>query len=202
MSTSESIRGPGRPRAFDEQQVLAAAMHLFWRVGYGRASVPALSQATGLSSSSLYNAYGSKLELFGAALERYRQRVIGGHMLGPLAGGEQGLADLDAFLERLNRALDQRPRRGCLVVNTIAEFRDPPPAVAACTARYRADLRAALRAALARAADRAEIAPDGVDARAEALAGIVIAFNLLVASRAPKAEARALLGVARDLAAA
>jgi len=197
MSVSElRHRSVGRPRSFDERAALGDAMDAFWRDGYARASMPGLAEATGLSTSSLYNAYGSKLELFVAALDLYLDVVMGA-MLGPLAGGAGGLADLDAFLARLRATTRLSPPRGCLAVNTIGEFRDPPPEVAARTTRYRRQLRGALRAALARAAAKGEIAGADVDARAETLASIVVAFNLLVASGAPVRETRALLRAAR-----
>jgi hypothetical protein len=94
-----------------------------------------------------------------------------------------------------------RPLRGCLAVNTIAEFRQPPPAIAARTARYRAELRGGLRAALARAAAAGEIHRETVDDRVAALASIVVAFNLLVTAGTPSRETRQLLDMARAVAA-
>jgi TetR/AcrR family transcriptional repressor of nem operon len=176
-------------------------MELFWRSGYAGVSVPELSAATGLSSSSLYNAYGSKLSLFEAALDRYLDTRISDRMVGPLQRGSEGLADIDAFLQRLATTTRISPRRGCLAVNTIAEFRHAPPAIAARTARYRAELRDGLGAALGRAAAAGEIHPETVDMRVAALVPIVVAFNLLVAADAPVHEARELLVAARAVAA-
>jgi TetR/AcrR family transcriptional regulator, transcriptional repressor for nem operon len=201
MTDSEiSRRRPGRPRAFDEAVVLGAAMRLFWRDGYSRASVPEISAATGLSTSSLYNTYGPKLDLLVAALDHYSDTVLDRHMLGPLARGVDGLADVDAFLDRLAAAVESSHPWGCLAVNTIAEFRDPPAAVAARTARYRGQLRHSLHAALSRASGLGEVPADAVDRRADALVPIVVAFNLLVAARAPVTETRDLLTAARTLA--
>jgi len=202
MSDAQSSRrGPGRPRAFDEDAVLDSAMELFWRDGYAGASVPDISAATGLSTSSLYNAYGAKLDLYEAALDRYLDRVME-RMLGPLEHGSAGLADIGAFLDRLAATAKLTPPRGCLAVNTIAEFRDPPPALAAQTRRYRTQLRHALDSALSRAAANGEIPHDGAARCAQALVPMIIAFNLLVASRAPARETRDLLGAARAVATA
>jgi hypothetical protein len=121
-------------------------------------------------------------------------------MLGPLARGANGLADIDAFLDRLAAAIDVTQPRGCLAVNTTAEFRDPPPPVAARTARYRSQLRHGLYSALSRACGLGEVPADAVDRRADALVPIVVAFNLLVAARAPAAETGDLLTAARTLA--
>ena len=199
-NSKRSGKARGRPRAFDDDTVVGEAMELFWRSGYGGVSVQDLSAATGLSSSSLYNAYGSKLSLFEAALDRYLDTRIADRMVGPLRKGSEGLADVDAFLERLIATTRIRPPRGCLAVNTIAEFRQAPPAITARTTRYRAELRDGLRAALGRAAAAGEIPPETVDVRVAAVVPMVIAFNLLIAAGAPAREARELLAAARAVA--
>lgn len=202
--TNSQLKGKarGRPRAFDDDTVLDAAMELFWRSGYAGVSVPDLCAATALSSSSLYNAYGSKFSLYEAALDRYLDTRIADRMVGPLRRGSEGLADVEAFLTRLAATTRSRPPRGCLAVNTIAEFRAAPPAIATRTARYRAELRAGLRAALGRAGTAGEISPEGIDARVETILPIVVAFNLLVAAGAPARETRKLLAATRAAAAA
>ena len=200
MVDPDSTRSRGRPRAFDETQVLDAALDLFWRVGYADASVPDISAVTGLSTSSLYNVYGSKLGLFEAALDRYLEKVIDGYMVGPLARGAAGLADVDAFLDRLERTIDRRPARGCLAVNTMAEQRHLPPRLAAAPAAYRRMLRDGLRAALTRAAEQGEISAEAVDPGTAALVPMIIAFNLLVAAGAPAHESREVLDRARTVA--
>lgn len=61
----------GRPRAFDRENALAAAMHLFWRKGYSATSICDLTTAMGIGSPSLYAAFGSKEALYIEALEHY-----------------------------------------------------------------------------------------------------------------------------------
>lgn len=62
-----------RPREFNEDQVLDAAMNVFWRRGYAGTTTQDLVDATGLGRSSLYAAYGSKQGIFEHALIRYRK---------------------------------------------------------------------------------------------------------------------------------
>lgn len=50
-----------RPRNFDENAVLDAAMQRFWSRGYEVTSVRELADGMGLTSASLYNAFGDKL---------------------------------------------------------------------------------------------------------------------------------------------
>jgi AcrR family transcriptional regulator len=194
-------RPRGRPRAFDDETVVDAAMELFWSSGYAGVSVPDLSAASGLSSSSLYNAYGSKLSLYEAALDRYLDTRIAGRMVGPLRRGSEGIADVDAFLNRLAATTRITPPRGCLAVNTMAEFRPAPPTIATRTTRYRAELREGLRAALERADTAGEIPPNTVEPRVDTIVPIVVAFNLVVATGAPVRESRALLATIRAVAA-
>ncbi len=61
----------GRPRKFDKQQALDAALKLFWNHGYDNTSVAQLSDAMGIKPASIYAAFGSKEELFMAVVERY-----------------------------------------------------------------------------------------------------------------------------------
>ncbi len=69
MLSGES--GMARRREFDEATVVNQAMELFWRRGYRGATPQALTEATGLSKSSLYATFESKQGLFLVALEHY-----------------------------------------------------------------------------------------------------------------------------------
>ncbi|MET9555432.1 TetR/AcrR family transcriptional regulator [Streptomyces sp. NPDC006645] len=69
----ETIRkGPtGRPRGFDADAALDRAMLVFWEHGYEGTSMATLTGAMGISTTSLYAAFGNKQELFRKVLERY-----------------------------------------------------------------------------------------------------------------------------------
>ncbi|MFG3586378.1 TetR/AcrR family transcriptional regulator [Streptomyces sp. NPDC047990] len=62
-----------RTREFDTDAVVASAMEAFRRTGYEGTSMRDLSEVTGLGSGSLYAAFGSKEDLYLAALDLYRQ---------------------------------------------------------------------------------------------------------------------------------
>jgi AcrR family transcriptional regulator len=69
-----AIKPKGRPREFDMDKALDAALLLFWRHGYEGTSLAALTQAMGINVPSLYAAFGNKEELFKKVLDRYIQR--------------------------------------------------------------------------------------------------------------------------------
>ncbi len=109
-----------RPRSYDEQAVLTAAMHAFRREGYAHISVADLEAATGLRTSSLYHAFGDKSGLFRRALDHYVTYFVAPR-LATYAGAEATLSDLEQlFLTLFQPPLDDG--YGCLVVNSAAEF--------------------------------------------------------------------------------
>ncbi|MFJ2398736.1 TetR/AcrR family transcriptional regulator [Streptomyces sp. NPDC087843] len=72
METKQN--GPiGRPRGFDADEALERAMLVFWKHGYEGASTAGLTNAMGISTTSMYAAFGNKEKLFRKALERYTE---------------------------------------------------------------------------------------------------------------------------------
>ena len=72
MSQSvKTAKKMGRPRGFDENVALDAAMKLFWERGYEGTSMAELSKAMDLTPPSIYAAFGDKKSLFRLAAKRY-----------------------------------------------------------------------------------------------------------------------------------
>lgn len=61
----------GRPRSFDCDAVLEAAMHVFWQKGFEETSLADLTEAMGINKPSLYAAFGNKEQLYLKVLDRY-----------------------------------------------------------------------------------------------------------------------------------
>ena len=115
-----------RPREFDEEVVLDAAVQCFWSRGYEATSVRDLIETTGLTGASLYNAFGGKRALFRAALDRYVERSIGERIkrCEALPPREAIAAFFD---EILRRSLNDRQRKGCMLVNSALEVAPHDP---------------------------------------------------------------------------
>lgn len=66
----------GRHRTFDEHEVLDLATEVFWTKGYESTTTEDLLAAMGLNKGSLYNAFGSKKELFQRVVTYYSKKVF------------------------------------------------------------------------------------------------------------------------------
>jgi AcrR family transcriptional regulator len=62
----------GRPKNFDREEALEAAMLLFWERGFEQTSVDEVAEAMGIRTSSLYSSFEDKEALFLAAVDHYR----------------------------------------------------------------------------------------------------------------------------------
>lgn len=119
-----------RPPEFDREEVLDAAMDVFWRHGYESTSLRMLLDAMGLSYSSFYQTFGSKRELFELALHRYLDVLVE-----EMESGLEKAPSASAFLEALLRGVADEARegdaRGDLLLNTATEFGQRDESIAA-----------------------------------------------------------------------
>ncbi|SRR5579862_1745569 len=111
-----------RPREFDTDAVLERAMQLFWSKGYEATSLDDLCDATGLSRSSLYAAFGDKRHILFQSLSRYVDR--GSEHIAKVLAREMPLrAALAHFLDGFIDAIVAGPgRSGCFIGNCAAEL--------------------------------------------------------------------------------
>ena len=169
----------GRPRTYDLEAALDAVRDVFWEQGYEQVSIGDLERCTGLDRSSLYNAFGSKRALFEAALDRYEALVRA--QLTRMREGDAGVDDIVAFFRGTARELRadvDGGRRGCFMVNTIAELGGSDGFASGAGKRYRDALHDAFAAVLDRAASRGEIDASLNDARSRVLAAAVMGCSL------------------------
>src|SRR5690606_39630614 len=72
----EKLATRGRPREFDVEDALAAALRVFWAKGYEGASLTDLTDAMAITRPSLYAAFGNKEALFKQALDLYETEKL------------------------------------------------------------------------------------------------------------------------------
>jgi AcrR family transcriptional regulator len=105
----------GRPRTFDRTAALRQAMELFWAKGYEGTSIADLTAAMGISSPSLYAAFGSKEALFLEATEYYT-RNEGTEIWSALDEAPTACQAIENFLRQTAKAYSQDDRpQGCLI---------------------------------------------------------------------------------------
>jgi AcrR family transcriptional regulator len=110
----------GRPREFDVDQALAAALRVFWRRGFESASMAELTEAMGITKPSLYAAFGNKEALFRKALDLYEREKLGFMQSALDAPTARGVAErlLKGALAMQTSSCDPK---GCLgVISSIA----------------------------------------------------------------------------------
>lgn len=115
-----------RPKAFDEQKILNKAMYLFWEKGYQATSIQDLEEHLNIGRRSLYNSFGSKYELFLAALHQYASYGnpdFKAESLGPCEE-QSAIEVIRGVFDRLYQATLDEDYRGCLLVNSAMEFED------------------------------------------------------------------------------
>lgn len=106
----------GRPRGFDREAALRAAVELFWERGYEGTSLTDLTSAMGIRAPSLYAAFGSKEDLFREAVALYQSEQDA-----PVSQAERDHPTAkDAIEAVLRRAAvaysNPNSPRGCMVV--------------------------------------------------------------------------------------
>ena len=168
----------GRPRGFDADEALECAMRVFWERGYDGAGLNDLTEAMGITKTSMYRAFGNKDQLFLKALARYDQ--------GPAAYGRRAVTEptaqavARAFLDGSVRATtrpDAPP--GCLgVQGALAVSPLGNTAHQALTA-WRNDGLTLLRDRFQRAVDEADL-PPGTDPARLARYVLTVSFGIAV----------------------
>ena len=182
-------RKTGRPLSFDREVALEQAMLTFWRYGYETTSIVDLTKAMGVTTPSLYTAFGDKKRLFLEAARRY-------------AGDPETMAQTidgaptayDAAREMLTAAATaftgEATPKGCLLASATASG----SAASADVQREIADIRRAMDARLRARIERDIIA--GVlpsDTNVAGLAGLVMAVTQGMSALARDGALRASL---------
>lgn len=111
----------GRPREFDEDEVMEKIMNLFWEQGYEGTGLSDIMKATGLQKGSLYKAWGSKHGMYIRALAHYDRMAVDGAVK-LLTSERPALERITDFLSiPIKAAWDDQDWRGCFLCNASAD---------------------------------------------------------------------------------
>lgn len=185
----------GRPRSFDRDAALAAAVRLFWERGYGATSIGELTEAMGIRPASLYAAFGDKRSLFREAVAAYGTLPVGTFMREAL---EQEPTAYRVFARILREAAriyaDPSHPSGCMTITAAVNLAPQDVEVGDYLRGLRNANLVAWEARLRDARRTGEL-PEGVDP--QALAGYFATIIQGMSQRScDGAEAEELSGIA------
>lgn len=110
-----------RTKDFDESEVLAKAIKLFWQKGYNGTSMQDLVDGLGISRSSIYDTFGDKHQLYLKALSTYRQTQVAvrdGILNAPVEAKIAIRQLMDLTIDQMMR---DKQHKGCFLVNSAVE---------------------------------------------------------------------------------
>ena len=177
-----------RPRSFDSDEVLDAAIATFREHGYEGSSAQMLVNAAGIGRQSLYDTFGDKWRLYLSAVRRYSVLETEAH-LSALRTGPRAIDGIAAMIERVVADAG----KPCLGVNSVCEFGEARPDLAEIRKRAGAILFETITARVAEAQAQGDIDPE-LDAggAAQFLAASFAGIRIAVRGGAGPAEAQAL----------
>jgi AcrR family transcriptional regulator len=184
----------GKPQ-YDEAVVIDAAIGVFWRLGYAATSISELTDATGLSRSSLYQRFGDKDGLFREALSRYTERVLR-RMDGVRA--DTARARVEALLrEFVPRDGKSKRPPGCLLARSCSEMANLTAAGQLAAKLGLKQQKSILESILRDAAENSELAPGAhVEGLAWYFVGIIQAVLNLPQAGASRSEVERMVDLA------
>ena len=111
-----------RPKAFHVGDALDQAIHQFGKHGFTATSLDDLTAAMGISRSSLYDTFGSKHDLFLAAISHHNETLLPLH-LAPLDRGKNGpkQAIAQIFIDTVDGILKAPDHAGMFLTKIACE---------------------------------------------------------------------------------
>ncbi|MGV6872048.1 TetR/AcrR family transcriptional regulator [Pseudochelatococcus sp. B33] len=106
-----------RPKAFDKDEALEAAIGVFREHGFAGTSAGMLTEAMRIGRQSLYDTFGDKWQLYCSAVQRYAATETQAH-LAALRSGSRAIEGLGRMMGRVVTEA-QTP---CLGTGSISEF--------------------------------------------------------------------------------
>ena len=192
-----------RPRKISDEDVLLAALRVFWRDGYAGASLADLETEAGLNRRGLANRFGDKRGLLLETLRVYGMQAKSAFLEGlsaPAGAPGAGLSAIRAmFGAILEFCIVAEGRQGCLIVNLTREPVADDPEVKALIDSYFEVLDCGFADALDAAEAQGELAAGESKPRLRAfLAGTLMGLFCMARAGADPAMLRDFIGTALE----
>jgi len=173
------------PKGYKREDVLDRAIELFRRNGYSATSTAELVEELGINRKSMYAEFGSKQDLFEAALERY-SKINLSRVLAPIEAPDANAQTIrDAFLGYASASETKFRGLGCLMANTAVERAALDPGSARYVDAYLDRLIKGFRNALANAQAGGNIKENAnLDDLAAHFANSVVGISALLRAKA------------------
>lgn len=171
-----------RPREFDREDALKAAMETFWTHGFEGAGMESLSAAMGIGRQSVYGAFGGKKALYLEALRAYNAGNVGA-LVSALRKAKSPMEGLKIVLLTPIELTGPERAKGCFGINAICEFGQSDDDVTAALSVSGRILHIALVDLVREAQTKGEIGP-GVDPVVAAGLIQILLSGVKVAARA------------------
>ncbi len=148
-----------RPKEFDPDQALAAAIGTFAEHGFGGTSTDDLLRAMGISRQSLYDTFGDKRKLYLEALDRYCEGNVA-QIVRAMNTASSPLVGIESALGLFASKAYATSSEGCLGVGAVCEFGRSDAEITAITDAHTRTLQSALERRLLDARALGELDPD------------------------------------------
>jgi AcrR family transcriptional regulator len=140
-TVAELLGAPDPPKT-GRERLVAAAVELFYRNGFGAIGIDQVVETAGVTKSTFYKHFESKDDLMVAAVQRRDEweSQAWDRAVRQLAGDDPARRFL-CFLDVMDLWFNDPDFRGCMFVNTAAEFPNPHHPVHQAAAAHKRAVR-------------------------------------------------------------
>jgi AcrR family transcriptional regulator len=137
-SVTELLGLPDPPKT-GRERLVAAAIELFYRNGFAAVGIDRVIASAGVTKTTFYKHFESKDELMVAAVKRRDEweSMAWDRAVRKIAGDDDPAGQLLAMLDVMDAWFNDAEFRGCMFMNTAAEFPNPHDPVHQAAAAYR-----------------------------------------------------------------
>lgn len=112
----------GRPKTFDDHDIVKKAQRVFWKKGYASTSTDELLAAMGIGKGSFYLAFkDGKKELFLKTIRQFHNEGIN-KLKADIDASDEPIEMIRKFFNAMTKSNTSRHFNGCFIGNTLVEM--------------------------------------------------------------------------------